>query len=112
MKNSEIFWNSIPIIAQIILGFYSIPALLLTQAVLTGVSLLWVMVGEETPPPIFLWFTPILGGFITCHGIVEGFKWLCNNPVQKFNDWLDKEKEEKEKKLKFKEFLKDQNNNN
>ncbi|MFM2393158.1 MAG: hypothetical protein RLZZ546_1140 [Bacteroidota bacterium] len=49
--------------------------------------------------PIFFIVNPIA---ILCL-LVWGVIWIINNPIKKFNTWLNSEKE---KKMKFKEFTK------
>lgn len=102
MKKSEIFWNSIPIIIQIIIGCININYLYILQGI-SSMVLLYLIIDEDEIQ-YFLIFNPV-GLFLACIGLIFiGIPWLIQkiknaNIINKFNSWLDEEK-----KLTFKQF--------
>lgn len=107
-KKSEIFWNSIPVIIQIIIAFIRFDIFIMIQICLP--MLYPFFDGTEIKPPIFLKINFIFGIWYLINQIIKynkkAFKWIINNPIYKFNNWLDKEKEELLSFKKFKKKLK------
>ncbi len=108
IKNSQLFWNSIPIIAQIALGIYNIEFLFFAQIFLSAISLFGFLLSDGKIP-YFMYFTISVSLLGIIFGIIIGSEkfltWLCNNPVKKFNTWLDTERVKKEEeKLNFDKF--------
>jgi hypothetical protein len=108
IKNSTLFWNSIPIIIQIIFSAYFIEMFIFIQVALSIMAFFgFLLLGGKIP--YFMYFTISVILLWGLYGFLIGsekfFKWLFDNPVKKFNTWLDTEKvKEEEKKLNFNEF--------
>ncbi len=130
IKKSTLFWNGVIIVFQVVLGIISFDALFYLQIGLSGLSTFLIafnfLTEDETTLdmfkyniPLFLWITPpsicILSLYYIIHSIVNIISWIIdivlwiiNNPIEKFNDWLDTEKEKRMKFSEYKDKLKNQ----
>ncbi len=110
-KKSDYFWNFLAMIVLCLIAKFSLIALAVIQVVMLILIIFILvhnMVEEDfesctTPDyykmPIVFYINPVMWLFF----IISGSIWLINNPIKKFNTWLN---EERERKLKFKEFTK------
>lgn len=119
IKKSEIFWNIVATILIFSTVLISPKVLLIIQCVMMFLFVVigFINVGEcdkdRIPFPLFLWITPIGITLLFAYLLIEliilvynfPIKWILNNPIKKFNTWLDTEKE---KRMKFKEFTKEE----
>ncbi len=88
MKNSEMFWNGLAIVAQIAIGFVSLELLLATQIFVSALLLGFMFDLDE--PPFFMYISILAAIFAIFWLIVVGISFLYKVTIRRFNNWLDK----------------------